>query len=121
MATRNVKENAKVIAAHLLEAAVEDMDYKDGKFFVKGSPDRAKTIQDIALMANVAWNMPAGVESGLEASMFYDPPNFTYPFGSHLALIEIDPETGAIDLQRYVAIDDCRPQIHPIIVQGPVY
>ena len=64
LATRKVKEKAKVIAAHLLEAAVEDMDYADGKFFVKGSPDKAKTIQDIALMANVAWNMPAGVEVG---------------------------------------------------------
>ena len=70
------------------------MDYADGKFFVKGSPDKAKTIQDIALMANVAWNMPAGMESGLEASMFYDPPNFTFPFGSHLAIVEVDPETG---------------------------
>src|SRR5207237_8459635 len=83
MATRKIKEKANVIAAHLLEAAVEDMDYKDGKFFVKGSPDKAKTIQDIALMANVAWNMPAGVEAGLEASSFYAPPNFTYTFVAH--------------------------------------
>ena len=94
LATRKVKEKAKLIAAHLLEAAVEDMDYADGKFFVKGSPDKAKTIQDIALMANVAWNMPTGVESGLEASMFYDPPNFTYPFGSHLAVVEVDRGDG---------------------------
>jgi carbon-monoxide dehydrogenase large subunit len=121
LAARKIKEKAKLIAAHLLEAAVEDMDYADGRFFVKGSADRAKTIQDIALMANVAWNMPAGVESGLEASMFYDPPNFTYPFGSHLAIIEIDPETGNIDLKRYVAIDDCGPQINPIIVEGQVH
>src|SRR5262245_21505515 len=121
MATRNVKENAKVIAAHLLEAAVEDMDYKDGKFFVKGSPDKAKTIQDIALMANVFWNMPAGVEAGLEASMFYDPPNFTYPFGAHLAVVEIEPETGHVDVTRYVAIDDCGPQIKPFIVEGQVH
>ena len=121
LATRKVKEKAKVIAAHLLEAAVEDMDYADGKFFVKGSPDKAKTIQDVALMANVAWNMPAGVESGLEASMFYDPPNFTYPFGSHLAVVEIDPETGQIDLKRYVALDDCGPQINPVIVEGQVH
>jgi len=121
MATRKVKEKAKVIAAHLLEAAVEDMDYKDGKFFVKGSPDKAKTIQDIALMANVAWNMPAGVEAGLEASSFYDPPNFTYPFGAHLAVVELDPETGQIDVRRYVAVDDCGPQINPVIVEGQVH
>jgi len=121
MATRKVKEKAKVIAAHLLEAAVEDMDYKDGKFFVKGSPDKAKTIQEIALMANVAWNMPAGVEAGLEASSFYDPPNFTYPFGAHLAVVELDPETGQIDVRRYVAVDDCGPQINPVIVEGQVH
>jgi carbon-monoxide dehydrogenase large subunit len=121
LASRKVKEKAKLIAAHLLEAAVEDMDYADGKFFVKGSPDEAKTIQDIALMANVSWNMPPGVESGLEASMFYDPPNFTFPFGSHLAVVEVDPETGKVDLKRYVAIDDCGPQINPVIVAGQVH
>ena len=121
LAARKVKEKAKLLAAHLLEAAVEDMDYADGKFFVKGSPDKAKTIQDIALMANVAWNMPAGMESGLEASMFYDPPNFTFPFGSHLAVVEVDPETGVIVVKRYVAIDDCGPQINPVIVEGQVH
>src|SRR5262245_58063160 len=75
-----VREKAKIVAAHLLEAAVEDMDYADGKFFVKGTPSKAKTIQDIALMANVAWNYPKGLEPGLEASAFFDPPNFVYPF-----------------------------------------
>ena len=85
VATRKIKEKARLLASHLLEAAVEDMDYADGKFFVKGSPDRFKTIQDIALMANVAWNLPQGMEAGLEASSFYDPPNFTFPFGAHVA------------------------------------
>jgi carbon-monoxide dehydrogenase large subunit len=121
LAARKVKEKAKVVAAHLLEAAVEDMDYADGKFFVKGSPDKAKTIQDIALMANVAWNMPKGVEAGLEASMFYDPPNFAYPFGSHVCVVEVDVETGQIELKRYVALDDCGPQINPVIVEGQVH
>jgi aerobic carbon-monoxide dehydrogenase large subunit len=120
LATRKVKEKAKVMAAHLLEAAVEDMDYADGKFFVKGSPDKAKTIQEVALMAHVAWNMPKDVEAGLEASMFYDPPNFTFPYGSHLALVEVDAETGHIELKRYVALDDCGPQINPVIVEGQV-
>jgi len=121
LAARKVRDKAKVIAAHLLEAAVEDMDYADGRFFVKGAPDKAKTIQDIALMANVAWNMPAGVEAGLEASMFYDPPNFAYPFGSHVAVVEVDRETGQIELKRYVALDDCGPQINPVIVEGQVH
>ncbi|MBI1354123.1 MAG: molybdopterin-dependent oxidoreductase [Acidobacteria bacterium] len=118
---RKIRDKAKIIAAHLLEAAVEDMDYEDGKFFVKGSPDQAKTIQEVALMANVAWNMPAGVEAGLEASTFYDPPNFVYPFGAHLAVVEVDPETGQVDLQRYVCVDDCGPQINPMIVEGQVH
>jgi carbon-monoxide dehydrogenase large subunit len=121
LATRKIKEKAKIIAAHLLEAAVEDMDYADGRFFVKGSPGQAKTIQDVALMAHLSWNMPKDVESGLEASMFYDPPNFTYPFGSHVAVVEVDPETGRIDLKRYVALDDCGPQINPVIVEGQVH
>jgi carbon-monoxide dehydrogenase large subunit len=121
LATRKVKEKAKVIAAHILEAAVEDMEYADGKFFVKGSHDKAKTIQDVALMAHLSWNMPKDVESGLEASMFYDPPNFTYPYGSHIAVVEVDRETGRVDLKRYVALDDCGPQINPTIVEGQVH
>ena len=121
LTVRKIKEKAKVIAAHLLEAAVEDMDYEDGKFFVKGSPDQSKTIQDIALMAHVAWNMPEGVEAGLEASTFYDPPNFVFPYGTHVAVVEVDPDTGRIDLKRYVALDDCGPQINPVIVEGQIH
>ena len=121
LAVRKVRDKAKVIAAHLLEAAVEDMAYEDGKFFVKGSPDQSKTIQDVALMAHVAWNMPEGVEHGLEASTFYDPPNFVFPYGAHLAVVEVDTNTGHIDLQRYVALDDCGPQINPTIVEGQIH
>jgi aerobic carbon-monoxide dehydrogenase large subunit len=121
VATRKIKDKAKLLAAHLLEAAVEDMDYADGKFFVKGFPDKHKTIQDIALMANVAWNLPQGMEAGLEAASFYDPPNFTYPFGAHIAVVEVDPETGHVQLKRYVACDDCGPQINPVIVEGQVH
>ena len=121
LTARKIREKAKVIAAHLLEAAVEDMDYEDGRFFVKGAPDQHKTIGDIALMANVAWNLPEGVEAGLEASTFYDPPNFTFPFGAHLAVVEVDAETGAVALKRYVALDDCGPQINPVIVEGQVH
>jgi carbon-monoxide dehydrogenase large subunit len=120
VATRKIKEKAKLLAGHLLEAAVEDIDYADGKFFVKGFPDRHKTIQDIALLANVAWNLPEGMEAGLEATSFYDPPNFVYPFGAHIAVVEVDAETGHIDLKRYVAVDDCGPQINPVIVEGQV-
>ena len=121
LATRKIKEKSKALAAHLLEAAPEDIEYEDGRFFVKGSPDQHKTIQDIALMANVAWNMPEGMEPGLEASSFYDPPNFTFPFGAHLAVVEVDPSTGQIDLQQYYAVDDCGIQINPMIVEGQVH
>jgi carbon-monoxide dehydrogenase large subunit len=116
-----IKEKAKVLAAHLIEAAPEDIEYADGRFFVRGAPTRAKTIQDIALMANVAWNLPPGMEAGLEATSFYDPPNFVYPFGAHVAVVEVDGETGAVALKRYVAVDDCGPQINPVIVEGQVH
>ncbi|HIN05520.1 MAG TPA: xanthine dehydrogenase family protein molybdopterin-binding subunit [Dehalococcoidia bacterium] len=121
LAARKIKDKGKGLAAHLLEAAEEDIDYEDGKFFVRGSPDQNKTIQDIALMANVAWNMPEGMEPGLEASAFYDPPNFVYPFGTHVAVVMVDPDNGNIELTRYVAVDDCGPQINPMIVEGQVH
>ena len=121
LAVRKVKDKAKVLAAHMLEAAVEDIEYEDGRFFVKGSPDKSKTIQDVALMAHVAWDMPEGVEAGLEATTFYDPPNFVFPYGSHLAVVEVDRETGHVELTRYAALDDCGPQINPTIVEGQVH
>jgi carbon-monoxide dehydrogenase large subunit len=120
-AVGKIKDKAKILAAHLIEAAPEDIDYKDGRFFVKGAPARGKTIQEIALMANVAWNLPPGMEAGLEATSFYDPPNFVYPFGAHVAIVEIDAETGVVELKRYVAVDDCGPQINPMIVEGQVH
>jgi aerobic carbon-monoxide dehydrogenase large subunit len=121
IATRKIKDKAKALAAHLLEAATEDIDYAGGKFFVRGSPDHFKTIQDIALLANVAWNLPQGMEAGLEATTFYDPPNFSFPFGSHVAVVEVDAETGRTTLKRYLAVDDCGPQINPVIVEGQVH
>jgi carbon-monoxide dehydrogenase large subunit len=121
LAARKLKEKARALTAHLLEAAVDDIDYQDGRFFVKGSPDKFKTIQDVSLMANVAWNMPAGMEPGMEASQFYDPPNFVYPFGTHIAVVEVDSETGAVQLKRYIAVDDCGPQINPMIVEGQIH
>ncbi len=120
-AIRKVKDKARVIAAHLLEAAVEDIDYADGRFFVRGSPDRARTIQEISLAANVAWNLPEGLEPGLEASAFFDPPNLVFPFGAHVAVVEVDAETGEVSLTRYVAVDDCGRVINPMIVEGQIH
>ena len=120
-AARKLKDKAKTLAAHLMEAAVEDIEYADGKFSVKGSPDKFQTIQDVTLMATLAWNLPEGMDPGFEESQFYDPPNFVYPFGAHIAIVEVDPDTGDIDLQRYIAVDDCGPQINPEIVQGQIH
>ncbi len=121
LTSRKIKDKARALAAHLLEAAEEDIEYEDGKFFVRGSPDQSKSIQDIALMANVAWQMPEGMEPGLEATTFYDPPNFSYPFGAHVAVVTVDPDNGFVQLQRYLAVDDCGPQINPVVVEGQIH
>ncbi len=120
-ASRKLKEKARVLAAHLMEANPDDIEYADGSFSVKGSPDQAQSIQDVTLMAHLAWNMPEGMDPGFEESQFYDPPNFVYPFGTHIAIVEVDPVTGSIDLQRYIAVDDCGPQINPEIVAGQIH
>jgi carbon-monoxide dehydrogenase large subunit len=118
---QKIKEKGKKIAAHLLEANEADMDYSDGKFFVKGSPGRAKTFGDVSLMAYLAHNLPKGLEPGLEATTFWDPGNFVYPFGTHIALVEVDVDTGKVKIQRYVAVDDVGRVINPMIVDGMVH
>jgi carbon-monoxide dehydrogenase large subunit len=120
-AVEQIKDKGAKIAAHLLEAAEEDIEFSNGVFSVKGSRDEGKTIQDIALAANTAWSMPEGVDPGLEASAFFNPSNFVYPFGTHLAEVEIDRETGEIEFQRYLAVDDCGNIINPMIVEGQVH
>jgi carbon-monoxide dehydrogenase large subunit len=120
-AIAQLKEKGTKIAAHLLEASEGDIEFAGGVFSVKGSPEHSRTIQDIALAANTAWSMPDGVEPGFEAASFFDPSNFVYPFGTHIAQVEVDPETGEIDFQRYVAVDDCGPIINPMIVEGQIH
>jgi aerobic carbon-monoxide dehydrogenase large subunit len=121
LAARKVREKASKLAAHLLEAAPEDMVFDQGRFYVQGSPNRAMTIQEIALMANVAWNLPEGMSPGLEESHFHDPTNFTFPFGAHVCIVEVDPETGEVAIQRYMAVDDIGRVINPMIVDGQVH
>jgi len=121
MACGKLVEKGKKIAAHLLEASEQDIVFGDGRFSIKGSPDKMKTIQDVTLMATLAWNLPAGVEPGMEASAFYDPPNFTYPFGTHICTVEIDAETGIPRILRYIAVDDIGRVINPMIVDGQVH
>ncbi len=121
MAARKVREKARKIAAHQLEAALDDVQYADGAFFVQGSPDKKKAIQEIAFAAYMAGNLPPGVEPMLEESHFYDPPNFVYPFGTHVCEVEVDAETGVTRLVRYTAVDDCGPAVNPMIVEGQVH
>jgi len=121
LAAVKVKEKARKLAAHLLEANEGDLEWVDGKFQVKGSPQQAKGFGELALMANVAWNMPAGMEPGLECSAFFDPTNFVFPYGTHIATVEVDVETGETSILRYVCVDDCGPHINPMIVEGQVH
>jgi carbon-monoxide dehydrogenase large subunit len=116
-----IKEKAKKIAAHMLEANPDDMVYENGRVYVKGSPDRAKTLGEIALQASVAYDLPEGMEPFLDETSYYDPPNCTFPFGTHIAIVEVDPDTGIVDLKRYVAVDDCGNVINPMIVDGQIH
>jgi carbon-monoxide dehydrogenase large subunit len=121
LAARRVREKATKIAAHLLEASEQDIVFDQGRFSVRGSPDRAKTIQEVTLQAYLAWNLPPGVEPALEESAFFDPTNFTFPFGTHVAVVEVDAGTGQVELKRYIAVDDCGRVINPLIVDGQVH
>jgi carbon-monoxide dehydrogenase large subunit len=116
-----VQEKAKKIAAHLLEAAEGDIVYEDGKAFVKGTPSKAITIQEIAGAAFQTNRLPKGMEGGLEATTFFDPSNFVWPFGAHIAVVEIDGDTGAVRVLRYVAVDDCGTRINPMVVDGQLH
>src|SRR3989440_2725091 len=115
---RKLREKARTIAAHLLEASEDDLDWEPGKFVVKGAPDRGVTIQDVALAAYT--NYPDGTEPGLEGVHYYDPPNLTYPFGSYVVVVDVDEETGVWKVRRMVAVDDCGTRINPMIVEGQI-
>ncbi|HTE69469.1 MAG TPA: xanthine dehydrogenase family protein molybdopterin-binding subunit, partial [Actinomycetes bacterium] len=119
-AAEKIRAKARTIAAHELEVAEEDLEWKDGKFQVTGAPDRAKTIPEVAFTAWTAHALPVEVEPGLEATAVYDPPNFTFPSGAHVCVVEVDPETGSTRIDRYVAVDDCGTVINPMIVDGQV-
>ena len=120
-AAEKVREKVVQIGAHLLEAEPADIVVEGGKVFVKGVPEKAKNFGDISMAAYLANNLPDGMEPGLEATTYYDPPNFTFPFGTHIAEVEIDGETGAVTLERYSACDDCGRQINPMIVEGQLH
>ena len=118
---QKIKEKAKRLAAHMLEAAPEDMTFKDGKAFVKGSPEKGKTIQEVAAAAALAYSMPAGMEPFLDDITYYDPPECTYPFGTHICVVEVDKDTGEVKVLRYLSVDDVGKQINPLIVDGQIH
>jgi carbon-monoxide dehydrogenase large subunit len=120
-ATEKIKDKARRIAAHELEVAEEDLEWSKGALRVRGAPDRAKTIPEIAFSAWTAHALPEDVEPGLEATMVFDPPNFTFPSGAHVCAVEVDTETGEARVTKYVAVDDCGNVINPTIVEGQVH
>ncbi len=120
-ATAKIADKARRIVAHQLEAAPEDIELAAGKFSVKGSPDKGMSIGEIAGAAYIPENLPEGMEPGLEELAFYDPENFVFPFGAHACVVDVDPETGNVDVVRYVAVDDCGPAINPKLIDGQVH
>ena len=121
LATDQVLAKARTIAAHQLEISEADLEYVDAEFRVKGTPSRTMALGAIAFEAFTMHDLPDGMEPNLEGKVAWDPPNFTFPFGVHVAVVEIDEETGRVELQRYVAVDDCGNQLNPMIVEGQIH
>jgi carbon-monoxide dehydrogenase large subunit len=116
--SRKLRDKAKTIAAHLLEASEDDLEWERGRFTVKGAPERAKTIQEIVFAAYT--DLPDGMEAGFEGVHYYDPPNMTFPFGTYAVAVEVDRGTGEWKVRRVVAVDDCGVRINPMIVEGQI-
>jgi carbon-monoxide dehydrogenase large subunit len=119
VAARKIREKAKHIAAHLLEVSADDLEWQDHQFQVKGVPAKAVTMQQVAFAAYT--NHPQGMEAGLEAVDYYDPPNLTFPFGAYICVVDIDRGTGQVKIRRFVAVDDCGNIINPMIVDGQIH
>ena len=120
LACDKVIDKAAKIASHQLEVSGDDLEFVAGSFNVKGSPDKEMPLAAIAFEAFTAHNLPDGLEPNLEAQVTYDPPNFSWPFGTHICVVEVDTETGGVDVLQYVAVDDCGIQVNPLIVDGQV-
>ena len=118
---RKVRDRARIVASAMLEAAPEDLEWEKGRWFVRGDPEQGASIQEIAMAARGSVQLPAGVESGLDAETVYDPPNLTFPFGAYVCVVDVDPETGKVKVRRFVAVDDCGTRINPMIVEGQIH
>jgi aerobic carbon-monoxide dehydrogenase large subunit len=118
---RKVRDRARIVAAAMLEASPDDLEWEKGRWMVKGDPEKGATIQEIAMAARGSIELPAGVEAGLDAETVYDPPNLTFPYGAYICVVEIDPGTAKVRIKRFVAVDDCGTRINPIIIEGQVH
>jgi carbon-monoxide dehydrogenase large subunit len=118
---RKVRERARIVAAAMLEASADDLEWEKGRFFVKGDPERGKTIQEIAMGAHGSVHLPDGIEGGLDAETVYNPPNLTYPFGAYICVVDVDAGTGKVVVRRFLAVDDCGTRINPMIIEGQVH
>ena len=121
MVARKVRDKARIIASGMLEVPVTDLEWDKGSFRVAGDPDKSVTIQDIAMRAHGAGDLPDGLEGGLEAQICYNPSNLTYPFGAYICVVDIDPGTAQVKVRRFIAVDDCGTQINPMIIEGQVH
>ena len=120
MSIEKIVEKAKTLAAALLKSTPKEIEFKDGKFFVNGDGKNALGWGQLASEAYIAKNLPPGFEPGLEASSFFEPPNCTFPFGTHIVAVDVDRETGQVNILKYIAVDDCGKQVNPLLVEGQV-
>ena len=120
-AAEKVKEKARKYAAHMLEASPGDIEIDGAEYRVKGSPEKKKTLQEIAFALDLGFSLPDGMEPYLDETAYYDTPNCTWPFGTHIAIVEVDEETGETELKRYIAVDDVGKKINPMIVDGQLH
>jgi carbon-monoxide dehydrogenase large subunit len=118
---RKTRDKAKHIAAAMLEAAPDDLEWERGRWFVKGSPSHGATIQEIAFAAHGTLDLPEGIEGTLDSETVYDPPNLTFPFGAYICVVDIDEGTGQVKVRRFIAVDDCGIRINPMIVEGQIH
>jgi carbon-monoxide dehydrogenase large subunit len=120
-AANKVADKARAIVAHQLEASAEDIELREGKWIVRGSPDKGMALADVAGAAYVPENLPEGMEPGLDEQSFYDPENFVFPFGAHACVVDVDAETGKVAIVRWVAVDDCGRPVNPMLIEGQVH
>ncbi len=118
---RKVRERARIVAAAMMEVSAADLEWSGASWQVRGDPDQARGIGEIAMAAHSGLELPEGIEGHLDAEAVYNPPNLTYPFGAYICVSDVDPGTGEVRIRRFIAVDDCGVRINPMIVEGQVH